>query len=142
MARQKANWQAQSEEGSYNHPAWYHLSSWLERFRENFGKLTVAVMPAYTSQACSSCGTLVKKSVSMRTHAGKCGFVLDTHGNAAINIVSLALSTTGHVGTGMHNPNALPRFAHQASPTPDATSTVAGAILSGQVGSLNEQYSP
>jgi putative transposase len=116
---------------SINDAGWYQFRKWLEHFGVKFGKITVAVHPAYTSEECSSCGTVVKKSLSMRTHVCKCGFVLDRDWNAAINILKLALSTTGHVGTWVIDPNA----------SGDSTSTLAGAILSGQVGSMNEESS-
>ena len=103
---------------SINDTGWYQFRKWLEYFGVKFGKVTVAVNPAYTSQECSSCGTVVKKSLSMRTHVCQCGFVLDRDNNAAINILKLALSTTGHVGTWVKDPNALPRFAHHARLTP------------------------
>jgi putative transposase len=114
---------------SINDAGWDQFRKWLEYFGVKFNKVTVAVNPAYTSQKCSRCGTLVKKSLSMRTHVCKCGLVLDRDWNAAINILKLALSTTGHVGTWVLNPNA----------SGDSTSTLIGAILSGQVGSVNEE---
>jgi putative transposase len=114
---------------SINDAGWYQFRKWLESFGVKFGRITVAVNPAYSSQECSNCGTLVKKSLSMRTHACQCGFVLDRDWNAAINILNLALSTTGHVGTWVLNPNA----------SGDSTSTEIGAILSEQVGSMNEE---
>jgi putative transposase len=117
---------------SMNDASWYQFRKWLEHFGIKFGKITVAVNPALTSQECSNCGTLVKKSLSMRTHICQCGFVLDRDWNAAINILKLALSTTGHVGTWVLNPNA----------SGDLTSTLAGAILSGQAESMNEESSP
>ncbi len=117
---------------SINDAGWYQFRKWLEHFGIKFGRITIAVSPAYTSQECSSCGTLIKKSLSMRTHACKCGFVLDRDWNAAINILKLALSTTGHVGTWVIDPNA----------SGDSTSTRVGAILSGQVESLSEESSP
>jgi putative transposase len=116
---------------SINDAGWYQFRKWLEYFGIKFGKITVAVNPAYTSEECSKCGTHVKKSLSMRTHACQCGFVLDRDWNAAINILKLALSTTGHVGTWVYDPNA----------SGDSTSTLAGAILSEQVGSMNEESS-
>jgi putative transposase len=127
---------------SINDAGWYQFRKWLEYFGVKFGKITVAVNPAYTSQECSSCGTHIKKSLSMRTHVCRCGFVLDRDWNAAINILKLALSTTGHVGTWVKDPNAMPRFAHHASQTGDLASTLAGAILSEQAESLNEESSP
>jgi putative transposase len=114
---------------SINDAGWYQFRKWLEHFGVKFGRITIAVNPAYTSQECSSCGTVVKKSLSMRTHVCQCGFVLDRDWNAAINILKLALSTTGHVGTWVLNPNA----------SGDSTSTLIGAILSEQVESMNEE---
>lgn len=117
---------------SINDAGWYQFRRWLEYFGIKFGKVTVAVNPAYTSQECSNCGTMIKKSLSMRTHVCQCGFVLDRDYNAALNILSRALSTTGHVGTWILDPNA----------SGDSTSTPIGAILSEQVGSLSEESSP
>jgi putative transposase len=117
---------------SINDAGWYQFRKWLEYFALKLGRITVAVNPAYTSQQCSNCGATVKKSLSMRTHICGCGFVLDRDWNAAINILKLALSTTGHVGTWILDPNA----------SGDSTSTLVGAILSEQVGSMNEESSP
>jgi putative transposase len=114
---------------SINDAGWYQFRKWLEHFGVKFGKITIAVTPAYTSQECSNCGTHVKKSLSIRTHACQCGFILDRDWNAAINILKLALSTTGHVGTWVKDPNA----------SGDSTATLIGAILSEQVGSMNEE---
>ena len=114
---------------SINDAGWYQFRKWLEHFGVKFGKITVAVNPAHTSQECFNCGTVVKKSLSMRTHVCWCGFTLDRDWNAAINILKLALSTTGHVGTWVIDQNALG----------DSTSTVIGVILSEQVGSMNKE---
>jgi putative transposase len=116
---------------SINDAGWYQFRKWLEYFGVKFGKVTIAVNPAYTSQQCSNCGIHVKKSLSVRTHACQCGFILDRDWNAAINILKLALSTIGHMGTWVKDPNA----------SGDSTSTVIGAILSQQVGSINEESS-
>ena len=114
---------------SINDAGWYQFRKWLEYFGVKFGRITVAVNPAYTSQQCSNCGATVKKSLSMRTHVCGCGFNLDRDWNAAINILKLALSTVGHTGTWILAPNA----------SGDSTSTLIGAILSEQVGSVNEE---
>jgi putative transposase len=114
---------------SINDAGWYQFRKWLEYFGVKFGRVTIAVNPAYTSQDCSSCGHRVKKSLSVRTHVCQCGFVLDRDFNAAINILNLALSTIGHMGTWVIDPNA----------SGDSTSTLAGAILPEQVGSMNEE---
>jgi putative transposase len=114
---------------SINDAGWYQFRKWLEYFGVKFGKITIAVNPAYTSQECSSCGAIVKKSLSMRTHICKCGFVLDRDWNAAINILKVALSTVGHTGTWINNPNA----------SGDLAATLVGVILSKQAESVNEE---
>ena len=123
---------------SINDAGWYQFRKWLEYFGVKFGKITVAVNPAYTSQECSSCGTHIKKSLSMRTHVCRCGFVLDRDWNAAINILKLALSTTGHVGTWVDASTSLSIHPNALG---DLASTLAGAILSEQAESLNEESS-
>ena len=105
---------------SINDAGWYQFRKWLEYFGKKFGRVTVAVNPAYTSQNCSSCGELVTKSLSTRTHVCSCGCELDRDHNAAINILERALGTAGHVGTWILNPNV----------SGDLTATV---IASGQV---------
>jgi len=85
---------------SISDAAWSAFRNWLEYFGKVFGVVTVAVPPHYTSQNCSNCGEVVKKSLSQRTHrCHHCGFVLDRDWNAAINILELALRTVGHTGT-------------------------------------------
>ena len=91
---------------SINDAGWYQFRKWLEYFGQKFGKVTVAVNPAYTSQNCSSCGEVVKKSLSTRTHVCSCGCELDRDHNAAINILERALGTLGHNGTWVNDPNA------------------------------------
>ncbi|NEP28410.1 zinc ribbon domain-containing protein, partial [Moorena sp. SIO3I6] len=54
-----------------------------------------------------SCGEVVKKSLSTRTHTCSCGCVLDRDHNAAINILKRALGTVGHTGTWIIDPYAL-----------------------------------
>jgi putative transposase len=61
---------------------WYQFRVWLEYFANKFGKVAVAVPPQYTSQKCSNCGRIVKKSLSTRTHACQCGTKLDRDENA------------------------------------------------------------
>ncbi|WP_408035406.1 RNA-guided endonuclease InsQ/TnpB family protein [Tolypothrix bouteillei] len=117
---------------SINDAGWYKFRKWLEYFGVKFGRITVAVNPAYTSQECFSCGAIVKKSLSTRTHVCECGFVIDRDWNAAINILKLALSTVGHTGTWIYYPNA----------SGDSTSTHTGEILYQQVGSVIEESSP
>ncbi|MBS9394033.1 MAG: transposase [Dolichospermum sp. LBC05a] len=112
---------------SINDASWYQFRVWLEYFGKVFKRVTVAVNPQYTSAVCSSCGEVVKKTLSTRTHVCQCGCVMDRDENAARNILSRGLSTVGHTGTFMLDmSNALG----------DESSTQAGEILSEQVMSL------
>ncbi|GAB4440124.1 MAG: hypothetical protein Kow00120_08170 [Anaerolineae bacterium] len=63
---------------------------------EEAGTQVVTVNPAYTSQACSGCGALVEKSLSVRVHhCPHCGLSLNRDLNAARNILALATARTG-----------------------------------------------
>ena len=104
---------------SINDAGWYQFRKWLEYFGVKMGRITVAVNPAYTSQNCSNCGAVVKKSLSTRTHVCACGCRLDRDENAAINILNRALGTVGHTGTWSLDPNT----------SGDLSSTFVGAIL-------------
>lgn len=111
---------------SINDASWDQFRVWMEYFGKVFGKITIAVSPVGTSQECSGCGTVVKKSLSTRTHVCQCGCVLHRDYNAARNILSRGLATVGHTGSFMlEMSNALG----------ESTSTLAGAILQEQVGS-------
>jgi putative transposase len=111
---------------SINDASWYQFRLWLEYFGKVFERVTVAVNPAYTSQECSNCGEIVKKTLSTRTHICQCGCAMDRDENAARNILSRGLSTVGHTGTfGLEPSNALGEL----------TSTLVGEILSKQVSS-------
>jgi putative transposase len=112
---------------SINDASWYQFRVWLEYFGQVFKKLTVAVNPQYTSQECSSCSEIVKKTLSTRTHVCRCGCVMDRDENAARNILRRGLGTVGHTETFMLDmSNALG----------DESSTQVGVILSEQVMSL------
>ena len=74
-------------------------------------------------------GTVVKKSLSTRTHVCQCGCELDRDHNAALNILQKGIGTVGHTGTWVLDPNA----------SGEMTSTLAGVILSEQVASQIEE---
>ena len=79
--------------------AWSTFRLWLEYFGSKYGKITVAVPPQNTSQNCSNCGRIVKKSLSTRTHScPNCGYLEDRDINAARNILQKGLCTVGHTG--------------------------------------------
>jgi len=81
---------------SISDASWSMFRDWVEYFGKVFGKVTIAVPPQYTSQNCSTCGTLVKKSLSERTHqCSHCGTVLDRDHNAALNILAIGLNRVG-----------------------------------------------
>ena len=85
---------------SISDAAWTQFRQWIEYFGKVFGIVTVAVPPYGTSQNCSNCGELVKKSLSTRTHAcPRCGHTQDRDWNAARNILEIGLRTVGHTGT-------------------------------------------
>jgi putative transposase len=91
---------------SIHDAGWGILLQWLARYGFLHAIPIIAVPPHYTSQKCSNCGTLVKKSLSVHTHiCPTCGLVMDRDQNAALNnILEKALSsirgcTEGHLET-------------------------------------------
>jgi putative transposase len=79
---------------SINDVAWTLFRRWLEYFAVKFNTTVVAVNPRMTSQKCSDCGAIVKKSLSTRTHKCACGCELQRDVNAAINILNLVSPAT------------------------------------------------
>jgi putative transposase len=56
------------------------------------GRRVILVNPCDTSKMCSSCGKLVEKTLSDRTHScPNCGLVMDRDKNAALNILQRGL---------------------------------------------------
>jgi putative transposase len=78
---------------------WAQFVNILVAKAEEAGVRVVAVNPANTTQACSSCGAMpeVKKTLSERLHSCWCGYVADRDVNAAENI--LALGRSAHART-------------------------------------------
>jgi putative transposase len=123
---------------SINDAGWYQFRKWLEYFGVKFGRVTVAVNPAYTSQQCSECGKNIKKSLSTRTHVCACGCILDRDHNAALNILNRALGTAGHVGTWILD-FGVSAQSNDPNASGDLVSTVLGESLFQQAESLNEE---
>ena len=72
---------------SISDASWSMFRNVLTTKAESAGRLVVAINPAYTSQRCSGCGDIQKKSLSVRTHrCSACGLMLDRDTNAAVNI--------------------------------------------------------
>jgi putative transposase len=73
---------------------WFGFFEILKYKAASLGKTIIPVAPAYTSQACSACGAIVKKTLSTRTHrCPACGYTANRDLNAAINILRIGLDT-------------------------------------------------
>jgi putative transposase len=76
--------------------AWSQLVEFTTYKAENAGRCVVQVNPRNTSQMCSGCGEIVRKSLSVRIHnCSGCGLTIDRDHNAAINILRLGLQSPG-----------------------------------------------
>jgi putative transposase len=90
---------------SIHDAGWGTFLRWVRHYGLLHDIPVIAVPPQFTSQECSACGAMVKKSLSVRTHiCPGCGVVLDRDHNAAKNILQEALSsirggTVGHTET-------------------------------------------
>jgi putative transposase len=84
---------------SIHDAGWYGFHMILTCKAAWAGKQVVAVPPAYTSQVCSGCRALVRKSLSVRTHiCPECGLILDRDVNGARNVQWLGQSLRGLAG--------------------------------------------
>jgi putative transposase len=71
---------------SISDAGWRTFRTWLEYLARVYGKVVVAVPPQYTTQECSRCGPLVRKTLSERTHVcPTCGLVFKTRSQCGIN---------------------------------------------------------
>jgi len=74
---------------SISDASWGMFTNMLGYKMKILGRQMVKVDPKYTSQICSGCGAMVKKSLSVRTHrCPECGLAMDRDENAALNILS------------------------------------------------------
>jgi IS605 OrfB family transposase len=112
---------------SIHDAGWGTFISWVKAYGLMHAIPIIAVAPHFTSQECSACGALVKKSLSVRTHiCPSCGVVLDRDHNAALNILAKALACTlGHRETSSSEENASGQPASTRTPK-RATSKQAG----------------
>lgn len=85
---------------SISDAGWGLFRAKLSYYAALFKKVLVAVNPRYTSQNCSACGKIVRKSLSTRTHLCPCGCVLDRDYNAALNILKLGVEALGNTTAG------------------------------------------
>ena len=93
---------------SIHDAGWGTFISWVKAYGLMHTIPVIAVAPQFTSQQCSACDAMVKKSLSVRTHiCTSCGVVLDRDHNAALNILEKALACTlGHRETSASAENA------------------------------------
>ncbi len=112
---------------SIHDAGWGTFISWVKAYGLMHAIPVIAVAPQFTSQECSACGAMVKKSLSVRTHiCTSCGVVLDRDHNAALNILTKALECTlGHRETSSSEGNASGQTASTHKPK-RATSKWAG----------------
>ena len=76
---------------SVNDAGWAQFISIMCCKAESAGKYAISVDPRGTTKDCSSCGAVVPKTLSERTHRCECGLVLGRDHNAAINILARGL---------------------------------------------------
>jgi putative transposase len=77
---------------SISEVAWNKFAEMLSYKAENAGRIVVKVDPRNTSQRCSRCGRIVKKSLAVRTHrCPSCGLELHRDYNSARDILKLGL---------------------------------------------------
>ncbi len=67
--------------------SWSKFIQMLDYKVERTGGQVMTVDPKNTTQKCSRCGEIVKKSLAVRMHKCKCGFVVERDYNAALNIL-------------------------------------------------------
>ena len=67
--------------------SWNRFRTYVTCKAESAGRKVVLVNPAYASQMCSGCGSIVKMGLSERIHSCLiCGLVMDRDLNASKNI--------------------------------------------------------
>ena len=73
---------------------WYTFFTIVSYKAAHLGKKCISIPPHYTSQKCSECGEIVKKSLSTRTHrCPHCGFTANRDHNAALNILRIGMDS-------------------------------------------------
>ncbi len=81
---------------SISDSSWYSLTKLTAFKAEEAGKTVVLVDPKNTSQECSKCGMIVRKSLNVRIHnCPNCNFVADRDLNSSFNILTRAIKQIG-----------------------------------------------
>ena len=87
---------------SYRDAAWSIFTKMTCYKVAETGNRVIFVNPAYTSQQCSSCGTIVPKDLSVRVHeCPHCGLRMSRDVNAAINILNRGLALQTETGNSL-----------------------------------------
>lgn len=98
--------------GPVHDASWARLRELLTYKAERAGAQLIEVNARYTSQACSGCGVIVKKDLSVRVHECiDCGLVLDRDHNAALNILHKAVVGLGALNVADYGVRALGNIA-------------------------------
>lgn len=71
--------------------SWSRFIQMLEYKAESAGVQVMKVEARNTTQICSQCGNIVRKSLAVRMHRCSCGFVADRDYNSALTILQRAL---------------------------------------------------
>ena len=94
---------------------WGQLTNFIKYKAEDAGKIVEFVNPNNTSQECSNCGKMVKKSLGQRMHKCPfCGLIMDRDENAAINILHRGLNTVGITGRACSSSSARDVMTQEA----------------------------
>ncbi len=80
---------------SVHDAGWGQFLRLLAEKAESAARTLIAVSPAGTSQQCSACGQVVKKTLAQRWHSCPCGAELDRDHNAARNILGAGMALVG-----------------------------------------------
>ncbi len=105
---------------SYRDAAWGIFTKMACYKVAETGNKVIFVNPAYTSQLCSACGTMVPKDLSVRVHECPCcGLKMSRDMNAAVNILNrgLALQTVTGDSLKCHDGSNVPERRFSMSGT-------------------------
>ena len=76
---------------SISDAGWGQFVQYCQNKAEEAGSRVLLVEPKYTSQRCSACGAIKKKTLDERWHSCPCGCELDRDHNSALDILRLGL---------------------------------------------------
>lgn len=125
---------------SISDAGWRLFRQWLEHFAAKFGKVALAVEPHYTSQQCPDCDTIVKKSLSQRTHICRCGCVLQRDRAASINILERGKEQLEKIATGGRPGSKSKRLKRETETLGDICPLpVLEQSCTGKTGGLNQE---